>query len=146
MNSYKLQGHQHVCEIERELGLLAGRKVLVTFTAQVVPVCRGIMSSLYADLKTKLSYKELLGLYRDFYGKSCFVGIYDRDSGIGSVHVRGTNCCKLIVDLDERTNRVRVVSHIDNLLKGQAGSAMQNMNLIFELPENEGLRQPPKYP
>ena len=146
MNAYKLQGHQHVCEIERELGLLAGKKVLVTFTAQVVPVCRGIMSSLYADLTAKLNYKELLDLYRDFYSGSCFVDIYERDAGIGSAHVRGTNYCKLIVDLDERTNRVRIVSHIDNLLKGQAGSALQNMNLVFGLPENEGLRQPPKYP
>jgi N-acetyl-gamma-glutamyl-phosphate reductase len=146
MNAYKLQGHQHVCEIERELGLLTGNKVLVTFTAQVVPVCRGIMSSLYADLTTQLSYKELLDLYRNFYAGSCFVGIYDRDAGIGSAHVRGTNYCKLIVDLDERANRVRIVSHIDNLLKGQAGSALQNMNLVFGLPENEGLRQPPKYP
>jgi N-acetyl-gamma-glutamyl-phosphate reductase len=146
MNAYKLQGHQHVCEIERELSLLSKQSVKVTFTAQVVPVCRGIMSTLYADLKTKLDYEALVDLYRSFYKGSCFVGIYGRDSGIGSMHVRGTNYCKLIVDLDERTNRVRIVSHIDNLLKGQAGSALQNMNLIFGLAEDEGLLQPPKYP
>lgn len=146
MNAYKIAGHQHVCEIERELSLLSGQDVRVTFTAQVVPVCRGIMSTLYAELNKKLDRKALIDLYKDFYGASFFVKIYDRDSGIGTVHVRGTNFCKLIVDLDERTNRVRIVSHIDNLLKGQAGSALQNMNLIFGLAENEGLCQAPKYP
>lgn len=146
MNSYKLAGHQHVCEIERELILLSGQGIKITFTAQVVPVCRGIMSTLYADLNKSADSGALLNLYRDFYGKSCFIQVYDRDSGIGTAHVRGTNFCKLIVDVDERTNRLRVISHIDNLFKGQAGSAMQNMNLLFGLPENEGLRQPPKYP
>lgn len=146
MNAYKLAGHQHVFEIEREFSLLSGQNVRITFTAQVVPVCRGIMSTLYADLNKTVDRNTLVNLYKDFYGNSFFVQVYDRDSGIGTVHVRGTNFCKLIVDLDERTNRVRIVSHIDNLLKGQAGSAMQNMNILFGLPENEGLRQPPKYP
>jgi len=146
MNAYKLAGHQHVCEIERELSLQAGREVKVTFTAQVVPVCRGIMSTLYADCSAKVSRGELEEIYRSFYKNSCFVKIFDRESGIGSSHVRGTNFCKLIVDLDERTNRMRIVSHIDNLLKGQAGSALQNMNLVCGLAENEGLNQPPKYP
>jgi len=146
MNAYKLAGHQHVCEIEREFSLLAGQKVKVTFTSQVVPVCRGIMSTLYADLSKDVSYDALQTLYKDYYKDSFFVQVYNRDSGIGSMHVRGTNFCKLIVDLDERTNRLRIVSHIDNLLKGQAGSALQNMNLLFKLPENEGLRQAPKYP
>lgn len=146
MNVYKLAGHQHVCEIERELSLLAKQGVKITFTAQVVPVCRGIMSTLYAELNNPCDRKGLVDLYRDFYKDSFFVQIYDRDSGIGSSHARGTNFCKLIVDLDERTNRVRIISHIDNLLKGQAGSALQNMNLLFGLAENEGLCQPPKYP
>jgi N-acetyl-gamma-glutamyl-phosphate reductase len=146
MNAYKLAGHQHVCEIERELSLQAGQGVKVTFTAQVVPVCRGIMSTLYADFNGKIDRKALVDLYNDFYNGSCFVRIHDRDCGIGSSHVRGTNFCKLIVDLDERTNRMRIVSHIDNLLKGQAGSALQNMNLVCGLAEDEGLRQAPKYP
>lgn len=146
MNAYKLAGHQHVCEIEREFSRLSGQNVKVTFTAQVVPVCRGIMSTLYAELNKELDGKALIDLYKDFYSASFFVQIYDRDSGIGSSHVRGTNFCKLIVDLDERTNMLRIVSHIDNLLKGQAGSALQDMNLIFGLAENEGLRHPPKYP
>lgn len=146
MNAYKLAGHQHVCEIEREFSRLAGQNVKITFTAQVVPVCRGIMATLYADLNQSLERRQLPALYRDFYSDSCFVQVYDRDAGIGTAQVRGTNFCKLIVDLDERANRLRIVSHIDNLLKGQAGSALQNMNLLFGLAEDEGLRQPPKYP
>jgi len=146
MNAYKLTGHQHVCEIEREFSILAGQNVRITFTSQVVPVCRGIMSTLYADLGQPVNYDALLNIYKDFYKDSCFVQVYSREAGIGTAHVRGTNFCKLIVDLDERTNRVRVVSHIDNLLKGQAGSALQNMNLICGLAENEGLCQAPKYP
>ncbi len=146
MNAYKLAGHQHVCEIERELGLLAGKEIRVTFTSQVVPVCRGIMSTLYADLAQPTSEEELLDLYREFYDGEFFVRVFTSDSGIGSMHVRGTNCCNLMVSVDERTQRLRVVSHIDNLMKGQAGSALQNLNLLFGLPEGSGLSRPAKYP
>ncbi len=146
MNVYKLSGHQHVCEIERELGLLARVPLNITFTTQVVPVCRGILSSLYVTLNSELSIGEVLEIYRDFNKENHFVRIYESDSGIGTVHVRGTNFCNLIVDVDERTNRLRVISHIDNLVKGQAGNAMQNMNLLFGLEENCGLDRPAQYP
>ncbi len=146
MNSYKLAGHQHVCEIERELGLLAGADLKVTFTAQVVPICRGIMSSLYGELAAGVTPTDVADAYRDFYREQHFVRICERDSGVGSVHVRGTNYCDLIVDVDARTNMLRVVSHIDNLMKGQAGSALQNMNLLFGFPETDGFNQPGKYP
>ncbi len=146
MNSYKLAGHQHICEIERELGLLAGADLKITFTAQVVPVCRGIMSSLYGELANGVSVADVAGAYREFYQDQNFIRICDRDSGVGSVHVRGTNYCNLIVDVDARTNRLRVISHIDNLMKGQAGSALQNMNLLFGFQETDGLNQPGKYP
>ncbi len=146
MNAYKLAGHQHVCEIERELGLLAGAALQVTFTAQVVPVCRGIMSSLYGELAAGVTPADVAGAYRDFYRDQCFVRLCDRDAGVGSAHVRGTNYCNLIVDVDVRTNKLRIISHIDNLMKGQAGSALQNMNLLFGFPETDGLDQPGKYP
>lgn len=146
MNVYKLGGHQHVCEIERELGLLAGEEIVVTFTTQVVPLCRGILSSLYADLNDGVDRAALLEAYREFNRDNLFVRVFEPESGIGTVHVRGNNFCKLIVDLDERTQRMRVFSHIDNLVKGQAGNAMQNMNLIFGLPENMGLDRPAQHP
>jgi len=88
----------------------------------------------------------VIALYREFYKGSPFVRIFDRNAAVGSMHVRGTNFCNLIVDVDSRTRQLRVVSHIDNLLKGQAGSALQNMNLLFGFPENLGLMRPGQYP
>ncbi len=146
MNAYKLAGHQHVCEIERELSALAGTEIKITFTAQVVPVCRGIMSCLYGELEPGINAQAVRDAYRDFYEGEPFVKIFDRDSGIGNMQVRATNRCLLIVDVDERTNRLRVVSHIDNLVKGQAGSALQNMNILMGLKETAGLDQPGRFP
>lgn len=146
MNAYKLAGHQHVCEIERELGLLAGCEYKVTFTAQVVPVCRGIMSTLYGNLKQSMTEAEVLDVYKEFYKDDVFVRTYESSAAVGSLHVRGTNYCNLVVSVDERNGRLRVVSYIDNLVKGQAGSALQNMNLIFGLDESTGLDRPGMYP
>ena len=146
MNAYKLAGHQHVCEIEHELSAQAGTDVKVTFTGQVVPVCRGILSTLYGDLEAAAAEQELLDVYRDFYKDSPFVRVYGSTASIGTMNVRGTNYCNLVVSVDQRLNRLRVVSHIDNLVKGQAGSALQNMNLMFGLPETAGLNRPGNYP
>ncbi len=146
MNAYRLSGHQHVCEVERELGLLAGREVRVTFTAQVVPVCRGILSTLYGTLTRPCTEEEMLAHYRGFYKNSPFVRVYGSQKAIGTMHVRGTNFCNLTVSVDARCNRLRIVSHIDNLMKGQAGSALQNMNTMFGIPETTGLLRPASYP
>ncbi len=146
MNAYKLAGHQHVMEVERELGLIAGQKVNVTFTAQVVPTCRGIMSCLYGTLASGVKPESVMEAYKAFHKDNQFVRIYDRSAAIGTMHVRGTNYCNLIVDVDARTNRLRVISHIDNLMKGQAGSALQNMNLLFGFAENAGLDRAGMYP
>ncbi len=146
MNAYKLAGHQHVCEVERELSILAQAPVVVTFTSQVVPICRGIMSCLYADLLKPTSEEEAVALYKDFYKTSPFVRVLPSTSSVGSMHVRGTNFANLVVSVDSRTNRLRVVSYIDNLVKGQAGSALQNMNLVCGLPETMGLDHPSFYP
>jgi len=146
MNSYKLTGHQHVCEVERELSLLANDDIRVTFTTQVVPTCRGIMSCLYGTLANNVTAKMVKEAYDSFHKDNVFVRLYDRSASIGTVHVRGTNYCNLIVDVDERTNRMRIISHIDNLVKGQAGNALQNMNLLFDLPETLGLDRPARYP
>ena len=146
MNAYKLSGHQHVCEVERELTLQAGTDVKITFTAQVVPVCRGILSTLYGTLTQPATEAEMVALYRDFFKDSPFVRIYGSTAAIGTLNVRGTNFCNLVVSVDTRVNRLRIVAHIDNLMKGQAGSALQNMNLMFGLPETAGLNRPGIYP
>lgn len=146
MGAYRLSGHQHVMEVERQLGALAGEPVPVTFTAQVVPVCRGILSTLYGTLRDGIGPDQVRDAYADFHRGNAFVRLYDRQAALGTAHVRGTNFCNLIVDVDERTRRLRVISHIDNLVKGQAGNALQNMNRICGLPENMGLDHPGAYP
>ncbi len=146
MNAYKLAGHQHVCEIERELSLLAKREIRVTFTAHVVPVCRGIMSTLYGTLVQPLTEAQALEHYRAFYSASPFVRIFPSSAAIGTLHVRGSNFCNLVVSVDARTNRLRVVSYIDNLMKGQAGSALQNMNVMCQFDETLGLNRAGTYP
>jgi N-acetyl-gamma-glutamyl-phosphate reductase len=146
MNAYKLSGHQHVCEVERELSLLSGKDVKVTFTAQVVPVCRGILSTLYGTLTKPASEAELVDVYRDFFKDSPFVRVYGSKASVGTLNVRGTNFCNLVVSVDARVNRLRIVAHIDNLMKGQSGSALQNMYLMFGLPETAGLNRPGIYP
>jgi N-acetyl-gamma-glutamyl-phosphate reductase len=146
MNAYRLTGHQHVVEVERELTRLAGRPVAITFTTQVVPACRGILSCLYGTLADGMTYEKVLEAYREFHKDNAFVRIYDRNANQGTANVRGSNYCNLVVDVDARTNRLRVISHIDNLMKGQAGSALQNMNLLFGFPESMGLDRPGQYP
>jgi len=146
MNAYRLSGHQHVCEIERELGILAGQPMPITFTAQVVPVCRGIMSTLYADLLKPMTEEEVIAVYKDFYKDSLFVRVLPSTAAVGSMHVRSTNYVNLVISVDARVQRLRVVSYIDNLVKGQAGSALQNMNLLFGFPENAGLDFVGKFP
>ncbi len=146
MNAYKLAGHQHVCEIERELGALAGREFRVTFTAHVAPVCRGIMSTLYGTLARPLTEEQAVAGYRAFYDGSPFVRVLPAAAAVGTLHVRGSNFCNLVVSVDARTRRLRVVSYIDNLMKGQAGSALQNMNLMCQFDETLGLNRAGSYP
>ena len=146
MNAYRLTGHQHVCEVERELSLQWGGPLKITFTPQVVPTCRGILSCLYATLVPGWTREQVVEAYRAFYADRPFVRIFERDAAVGTAHVRGTNYANLIVDVDERTSRLRVIAHIDNLVKGQAGNALQNMNLLFDLPEQCGMDRPGQYP
>ena len=147
MNAYRLTGgHQHVMEIERELSLQAGRDIRVTFTPQVVPMCRGIMSCLYGRLPAGVGQDRVLECYRDYYAKDGFVLVKDAKASSGTVDVRGSNRCLITVAADERTGTFRVISHIDNLVKGQAGSAAQNLNLLFGYPEDMGLDSPAAHP
>ncbi len=146
VNAYRLSGHQHVCEVERELGLQAGAECRLTFTAHVVPVSRGILSTLYGQLTRDITEADVVAIYREFYKGSPFIRVFGSDAAIGTMNVRGTNYCNLVVSVDQRCRRLRIVSHIDNLMKGQAGSAVQDMNLMFGLPETMGLAQAGMYP
>ena len=146
MNAYKVSGHQHVYEVEREVGLLAEKDVRVTFTPHVVPMNRGILTTIYADLEEGKGIKAAEETYRDFYADSAFVRVYGPGCSLTTADVRGSNFCNLSLNTDERTGKLIVVSMIDNLVKGQAGSAVQNMNVMFGLEETAGLMRPGQYP
>jgi N-acetyl-gamma-glutamyl-phosphate reductase len=133
-------------EVDQELSALAGETIRITMTAQVLPLCRGILSCLYANLNETMSAKQLMEAYKAFYADKPFVRIFDNKANIGTAQVSGTNFCNLIVDVDERNNRLRVISHIDNLMKGQAGNALQNMNLMFGFDPMLGLNFPGRCP
>ena len=146
MNAYRLTGHQHIIEIEQELNLFSNEEIKITFTAQLVPLCRGIMSVCYADLNDKISYQSILELYNEFYKSSNFVRIYDNTYKAAITDVRGSNFCNLVIDLDRRTRKLRIISYIDNLMKGQAGNAMQVLNHIFGYEPTTGLNITSQYP
>ena len=146
MNAYKISGHQHVFEIERELGLLADQDIRITFTPHVVPLCRGILTTIYARLSEGQDLKTIEDAYRTFYENDVFVRVFGPQKPQASVNVRGSNFCNISLNMDERTGRLIIVSLVDNLVKGQAGSAVQNMNIMFGLKETEGLLHPGIYP
>ena len=147
MNAYKIAAHQHNVEIERELSLLAGREIRVTLTTQVVPLSRGIMSTIYGTLTSaSMTAEELYEGYAEFYRGARFVRVEPTGVAVGNNDVRGSNLCVISTNVDPRTGRMIVVSHIDNLMKGQAGSALQNMNIMFGLDEDLGLKRPAYYP
>jgi N-acetyl-gamma-glutamyl-phosphate reductase len=138
--------HRHLPEIEQELSLLAGTSVPLTFTPHLVPMARGILSTIYVTLTKTLSTAALLDIYRDFYRGEAFVRVLPEGSFPATAHVRGSNFCDIGLTIDRRSGRLIVVSAIDNLVKGAAGQALQNMNILCGLPENLGLEGIALYP
>lgn len=140
---YKAYGvggvHRHTPEIEQELSLLAGERVTITFTPHLVPMDRGILSTIYATPLGGTSTEELVELYREFYRGEPFVRVLPQGSLPSTAFVRGANFCDLSPLVDRRTGRVIVVSAIDNLMKGASGQAVQNMNVVCGFPETLGL-------
>jgi N-acetyl-gamma-glutamyl-phosphate reductase len=145
-NAYRISGHQHVYEIERELGLVLGSELKITFTPHVVPMSRGILSTLYGMLTPGQNINRVIESYRTFYDKEPFIRVFGPERPHSSTDVRGSNFCNLSLNIDDRTGRLIVISLIDNLIKGQAGSAVQNMNIMFGLDETAGLLRPGLYP
>ncbi|MBD3314918.1 MAG: N-acetyl-gamma-glutamyl-phosphate reductase [Chitinivibrionales bacterium] len=147
MNAYKIAAHQHNIEVERELSLCAKRDVKVTLITQVVPLTRGIMATIYGCLMDPtITAEAVYDAYVEQYRESPFVRVERSGVPVGNNDVRGSNRCVISVNVDSRTGRLVVISHIDNLMKGQAGSALQNMNIMFGLDETTALRRPPYYP
>ncbi len=137
--AYRVGNHQHTPEIEQVLGELSGETAAITFTPHLVPMIRGIFSTAYLKLRRPLSMAELLSLYHDFYREKPFVRVIEEPNLPETRAVRGSNYCDLALRLDERTGRAIVLSAIDNLVKGAAGQAVQNMNLMYGFPETAGL-------
>ncbi len=144
--AYSVGAHRHTPEIEQELSLLAGVSVELNFTPHLLPINRGILSTSYAKLTRKASTADLLALYREFYQGETFVRIMPGEELPNVAYLSGTNFCDIGLVSDERTGRVIVVSAIDNLVKGAAGQAVQNMNVLFGLKESLGLAIVPPFP
>lgn len=145
MKAYKVATHRHTSEIEQELSLLAGEPLMLSFTPHLAPMKRGILATCYGNLTQPRSQEELLELYRDFYRDEKFVRIYPDGSLPEVKHIAGSNYVGIGLVVDSRLNRVVVISCIDNLVKGAAGQAVQNMNLLFGLPEETALDAPGMY-
>lgn len=144
MKAYKIATHRHTSEIEQELSIAAGSEVVVSFTPHLIPLKRGILSTCYANLKGSHTYDEILSIYKDFYKDEYFIRIMDEFLPETN-HVAGSNFVDIGFRIDERLNRIVVVSAIDNLIKGAAGQAVQNMNILFGLDEKTGLDMPAFY-
>ncbi|MBP3448552.1 MAG: N-acetyl-gamma-glutamyl-phosphate reductase [Clostridia bacterium] len=145
MKAYKIATHRHTSEIEQEYSKLAGKEVLISFTPHLVPMKRGIYSTIYMNLTGDYTDEELLEVYRKFYEGCPFIRIYDAGKIPESNHVAGSNYVDIGLTVDKRLKRVVVVSALDNLCKGAAGQAVQNLNLLFGLPETTGLLNPGFY-
>jgi N-acetyl-gamma-glutamyl-phosphate reductase len=137
--AYSVGEHRHTPEIEQELSALAGRPLRVVFTPHLVPMSRGILTTLYADLAREVSDEEIKKIYHEMYGRAPFVRILDKGQLPSTMYVRGTNYCDIGWRLEPRTGRIIVVSAIDNLSRGASSQAVCNMNLMSGLAEETGL-------
>ena len=143
--AYGLDGHGHKPEIAQELAQLRNDKMArVTFIPHRIPMTRGILSTCYAPLKSPMTKGEVRDIYQDYYGNEPFVHVTNVPPQ--TKHTLGSNNCLVYPTIDEETERLVVVSCLDNLVKGAAGQAVQNMNLMFGLEETTGLKNPSLYP
>lgn len=138
--AYKVPGHQHIPEIEQELSAMAGTPLVLTFTPHLVPMVRGILSTIYVRVIGNMDEDALWGLYRRHYENEQFIRLLLPPELPETKYVSNTNFCDLTFRLDKRTNRLIVLSAIDNLVKGAAGQAVQNMNVMMGWPEEAGLK------
>ena len=143
--AYKVAEHRHAPEMNAILGAAVGAPVHITFVPHLVPMSRGMQTTVYADLREKVTADDIRSCLTAFYRERPFVRICPDDRSPDSAHVRGTNFCDIGFKLDMAANRLVLLSAIDNLVKGAAGQAVQNMNLMFGLAETAGLMAVP-YP
>jgi len=144
--AYKVGEHRHTPEIEQEISRLADKQVVISFTPHLVPMSRGILSTVYAKLNSVVDEEMIAGVYSDFYRDELFVRLCPQGTYPATQYVRGSNFCDIGFKVDPRTGRIVIISAIDNLVKGASGQAVQNMNLICGFDEAEGLGVVPLFP
>ena len=138
VKAYGIAHHRHTPEIEQELSKVAGKEIQVQFTPHLMPMKRGILATIYVDLKKDVTEDDLYAVYEKYYGDENFIRI--RRGMCETRFVVGTNFCDISVRVDQRTHRAIITSCIDNMVKGAAGQAVQNMNVAFGLEETAGLK------
>lgn len=151
IKAYGVASHRHTPEVEEQLGYAAGSPVLINFTPHLVPMNRGILVTEYAALRKKAdgslpSYEEIKSVYDTYYSAEKFVRVLDKGVCPETKWVEGSNYVDIGFQIDSRTGRIILMGALDNLVKGAAGQAVQNMNLLFGFPESEGLNLVPMFP
>ena len=146
IKAYGVTTHRHTPEIEEQLGYACGQPVVLNFTPHLVPMNRGILVTAYANLAGDVSPEAVQAAYEKYYGEEFFIRLLGQGMCPETRWVEGSNFVDIGFQLDPRTHRIVAMGALDNLVKGAAGQALQNMNLMFGLPENTGLTQPPLFP
>ena len=151
MKAYGVTNHRHTPEIEEQLGYAAGKEIVVNFTPHLVPMNRGILATEYATLNKKAdgtlpTYEEVKAVYDKYYKNEKFVRVLEKDICPETKWVEASNYVDVNFKIDERTGRIVMMGALDNLVKGAAGQAVQNMNLLFGFDEAEGLNLVPMFP
>jgi len=147
MKAYGVGTHRHTPEIEEQLGYAVNRDdIKLIFTPHLVPMNRGILVTAYANLKKEVSYEEVKAIYDKYYGEEFFIRVLEKDVCPETRWVEGSNFVDIGFKIEPRTKRLIMMGALDNLVKGAAGQAVQNMNLMFGFEENEGLKMAPLFP
>lgn len=146
IKAYKIASHRHTPEIEEQLSYAAGEDVVLNFTPHLVPMNRGILATGYANLKKECTYKDIKEVYEKYYADEYFIRLTKEGVFPETKWVKESNFCDIGFTIDERTKRVIIIGAIDNLYKGAAGQAVQNMNILFGFPEKMGIDYIPAFP
>ncbi|MED4014808.1 N-acetyl-gamma-glutamyl-phosphate reductase [Sutcliffiella cohnii] len=146
VKAYKLGKHQHIPEIEQIVSQIGNENITVTFSTHLVPMTRGIMCTMYANLKEPINESKVISLYEDYYKDDYFVRIRKGGTWPATKEVTGSNFCDIGITVDERTNKLIIVAVIDNVVKGAAGQAIQNLNVMYGWDEKTGLQTTPLFP
>jgi len=140
VSAYGVGSHRHMAEIDQELSKVSNTKIKVFFTPHLIPMFRGILSTIYLETKSKYNALKIYKFLKKYHKNNFFIKIAKFNTAIGTGDVINTNFCKISVCKDRKTNRVIIISAIDNLMKGASGQAVQNMNVAYKFKETMGLQ------